>query len=259
MYYLTNLPIWALILLLILCTALSMAGPLLIRRHITLEKLRTNNEVAGFKFAAIGVLYAVLLAFVVVIVWERFSDAEKALATEAGAAATVYRLAGGLSEGSAAALRARLAAYLKSVLEDDWPAMSKGRWSPATSRALTGLYEELVHYRPADMHDADLQEDLLREFDQLTQARRERLVMAESTVPGPVWFVLLLGAVLTIGFTFFFGTHNVIVQSLMTGILAALIFSAILVIIVIDRPFTGAVVVSQEPIRQVLEDFKSAP
>jgi Na+/proline symporter len=83
--------------------------------------------------------------------------------------------------------------------------------------------------------------------------------MAEGTVPNAIWFVLFLGAALTISFTFFFGAHSVIAQSLMTGVLAAIIFSSILVIIAIDRPYTGAVMVSQESIRGVLEDFRTAP
>jgi hypothetical protein len=255
MYFLTTLPLWALILLLILWTALAMAGPVLIRRHVAFEKLRTNNEVAGFKFATIGVLYAVLLAFVVIITWERFHDAERALATEAGAAATIYGLAAGLGNPTAEALHSRVNAYLESILQDEWPAMAAGHESPKTTQALIRLYAELVREHPSDMHDQDLQQELYRELDKLTEARRERLVMAAGTVPGAIWFVLFLGAVLTIAFTFFFGTQNLLTQSLMTGALAALVFSAILVIIAIDRPFTGAVVVSQEPIHTVLESL----
>jgi Protein of unknown function (DUF4239) len=256
MMFFTNLPIWVLFLLLIVLTMVSMSGPLLIRRRVAFQKLRTNNEVAGFKFATIGVLYAVLLAFVVIIVWERFHDAEKALVAEAGAAATIYRLAGGLTDEAAISLRGKLSAYLQSVLDDDWPAMAVGRASPVTNGALNALYQQAVRFRPSDFHDQDLQANLLHELDQLTQSRRERLIMGEGTVPGAIWFVLFLGAALTIAFTFFFATENVVTQSLMTGVLAALIFSAILVIIAIDRPFTGAVVVSREPIRLVLEDFK---
>lgn len=91
MNFLTSRPGWVLILLLFIFTALAMTGPFLVRLRIRLAHLRGNNEVAGFKFAVIGVLYAVLLAFVVIISWERFYDAEKALAREAGASATIYR------------------------------------------------------------------------------------------------------------------------------------------------------------------------
>ena len=115
-FWLTSRPGWVLVLFLFIFTGLSMAGPFLVRRRIRLAHLRGNNEVAGFKFAVIGVLYAVLLAFVVIISWERYHDAEKALVTEAGSAATLYRLAGGLEEPTSAAVRANLSAYLQSVL-----------------------------------------------------------------------------------------------------------------------------------------------
>ena len=257
MHLLTSRPVWVLVLLLFVFTALSMTGPFLVRRRISLQHLRSNNEVAGFKFAVIGVLYAVLLAFVVIITWERFYDAEKALAVEAGSAATIYRLAGGLDEASAAALRANLSAYLQSVLKDDWAAMAVGRSSLATTRVLSDLYDVIVQYRPSDLHGSDLQKDLLSEIDQMTRARRERLVMAEGTVPSAIWFVLFLGAALTISFTFFFGTQSVMAQSLMTGVLAAIIFSSVLVIVAIDRPYTGAIMVSKDSIRAVLEDLQS--
>ncbi|HEY6822801.1 MAG TPA: DUF4239 domain-containing protein, partial [Steroidobacteraceae bacterium] len=259
MYFLTSRPGWVLILLLFVFTAFAMVGPFIVRQRIRLAHLRGNNEVAGFKFAVIGVLYAVLLAFVVIISWERFYDAERALAREAGAAATVFRLCGGLDETTAATIRTNLAAYLRSVLADDWPAMARGRSSAATTRMLSDLYEVLVHYRPADLHDSDLQKDLLTELDDLTRARRERLVMGEGTVPKVIWFVIFLGAALTISFTFFFGTENLIAQSLMTGTLAAIILSAVVVVIALDRPYTGAITVSKEPIRAVLEDFRTAP
>jgi len=256
--WLTSRPGWVLVLFLFLFTGLAMTGPSLVRLRIRLQHLRGNNEVAGFKFAVIGVLYAVLLAFVVVISWERFHDAENALAREAGAAATIYRLAGGLDETSAATLRTNLSAYLNSVLRDDWPAMVRGRSSTVTTQMLSDLYDQVIHYRPTDLHDSNLHADLLSELDQVTRARRERLVMAEGTVHEVIWFVLFLGAGLTISFTFFFGTENLIAQSLMTGILAAIILSAVLVVIALDRPYTGAVTVSMEPIRSILEDMGGA-
>ncbi|HEY7997005.1 MAG TPA: hypothetical protein VIE14_09040, partial [Steroidobacteraceae bacterium] len=79
-HFLASLPLWlAAIFIVVLPTAGAMAGPVLIRRRISLERLTTNNEIAGFKFATVGVIYAVLLAFAVIVVWERFSSAEAAV------------------------------------------------------------------------------------------------------------------------------------------------------------------------------------
>ena len=107
-------------------TVLAMFGPILVRRYVTLEKLEKNNEVAGFKFAVVGVLYAVLLAFAIIVVWERFSDAENNVATEAGAAANIYRLSQGINGQPGIVLRGALTNYLRVVISDGWPA--HGAW-----------------------------------------------------------------------------------------------------------------------------------
>jgi hypothetical protein len=92
-FFLTTLPLWlSAVILIVPTTLLAMAGPVIVRRYVEVDQLRTNNEVAGFKFATVGVLYAVLLAFAVVVVWEKFNQAESEVAKEAGAAATVFRL-----------------------------------------------------------------------------------------------------------------------------------------------------------------------
>ena len=141
MLYLTTQPLWLSALVLVgFSTSLAMAGTVLVRRHIGLARLSTNNEVAGFKFATVGVLYAVLLAFAVIVVWERFNDAEEAVAHEAGGATTIYRLSAGLDEASGRALREHLTAYLKTVVADDWPAMEQGkarRAAPPPRRSTT--------------------------------------------------------------------------------------------------------------------------
>ena len=97
MNFLATQPLWISALILIVpTTLLAMAGPVIVRRCCDYKQLRTNNEVAGFKFATVGVLYAVLLAFAVIVVWEKFNQAESEVAKEAGAAATVFRLIRGI-------------------------------------------------------------------------------------------------------------------------------------------------------------------
>jgi hypothetical protein len=59
-------------------------------------------------------------------------------------------------------------------------------------------------------------------------------------------------------FTFFFGTSNLRVQIMMTGLLAMVIFGELLAIIAIDRPFTGPVKVEPTPLMDVLADFQGS-
>ena len=258
--FLTTQPLWlSAILLPGLMTFVAMLGPVLVRRRLGLQKLSTNNEVAGFKFATVGVLYAVLLAFAVIIVWEKFSDAEADVANEAGAAATIYRLAGGIGADSGTRLSAGVTHYLKAAAELDWPDMEHGHANPVVTQALNDLYANLLSYNPMDRRGTAIFSEILHQLDLVTQARRARLVMAAGIVPGIVWVVLFGGAFLTIGFTFFFGTVNLRAQVLMTGALSLLIFSGLLIIIAIDHPFAGSVKVRPEPLVAVSEDFNESP
>src|ERR1700731_1045644 len=135
-FFLTTLPLWLSALILIVpTTLLAMAGPVIVRRYIKVDQLRTNNEVAGFKFATVGVLYAVLLAFAVIVVWEKFSDSENQVAQEAGAAATIYRLANGIEGAPGTEIRAQMSNYLKTAIAADWPAMERGGGSKKATQA----------------------------------------------------------------------------------------------------------------------------
>jgi hypothetical protein len=258
MALLTAQPLWLTGALLVgVATLIAMAAPVLVRRRVSSERLRINNEVAGFTFATVGVLYAVLLAFAVIIVWEKFSEAEHAAAQEAGAAATLYRLADGIQGDPGAALRDGLTRYVRAAIAEDWAAMARNESSHAVTRALDAAYAALLTFTPGDGRGTALLDEALRQLDHLTEARRTRLVLASGAVPGVLWFVLFGGAVLTIGFTLFFGTENLRVHAAMTGILAFLIFSGLHVIIAIDHPFAGPIRVQPEALSAVLEDFSA--
>ena len=117
-HFLSSLPLWLLIALIVVFpTALAMIAQVLIRRWVGIETLVKNNEIAGFKFATVGVIYAVLLAFSVIVVWEKFNDAQTSVAEEAGATAALFRYADG-KEPEAVALRTALVNYLKAAIDE---------------------------------------------------------------------------------------------------------------------------------------------
>jgi hypothetical protein len=254
--FITKSPLWIQTFwILIVPSVLFLIGPLLVRRYVALESLSTNNEVAGFKFATVGVLYAVLLAFSIIVVWEKFNDAEATVEQEAGTAATIYHLIPGLDPARATATRSALTAYLKSVVTEEWQAMEEGQGSRPTWDALNDIYTAVLSNGPTGKDDPTVKAEIFHQLDILTQARRTRLRAAEGDVPGPLWIVLFGGAVLTLVFTLFFGTRNLGAQTLMTGLLSVLIFSELLIAVALDRPFTGGIRETPDAINHVLRDF----
>ena len=166
----------------------------------------------------------------------------------------MFRLANGMEAEAGASVKAAMSVYLDSAIREDWPAMERGGESAATSMGLDRVYAALLAYEPDGAGDMALLVESLRQADVLTQARRARIVVADGVVPGVVWFVLLLGAFVTIAFTFFFGTANIRAQVWMTGALSLLICSCLLIIVAIDRPFAGIIKLDPDPIVAVLEN-----
>lgn len=256
MFFFTTSPLWLSgLVIVVIPTILAMLGTVLARRIVGLEKLSTNNEVAGFKFATVGVLYAVLLAFAVIVVWENYSKADDEIAGEAGAMATLYRLADAVEGEPGGTLRKAMTAYLDVTINQEWVTMEEGKESPAATRALSAMYSAAFAYKPTDYRGHALLTEILHQLNLVTDGRRERLVKAAGIVPPIVWLVLFGGGAVTIGFTFFFGTQDLRAQTMMTGGLSLLIFSGLLVIVAFDRPYSGAVKVEPGPLILVLDEF----
>ena len=55
----------------------ALAGLELVQRLVPADSRSPHNDVAGFIYAALGVIYAVLMALVVIAVWEEFQTASR--------------------------------------------------------------------------------------------------------------------------------------------------------------------------------------
>jgi Protein of unknown function (DUF4239) len=228
---------------------------LLCRRRWGSDRLALNNEVAGFKFAVVGVFYAVLLAFVVVAVWENYRDTETAVRNEAKALADLHQVSYALSDDAGSKMRKHLVTYLQKVRDAEWQTMAHGLGDKATGDELQHLGQALFGGRTNELRDIALYNHAIDLMTVVHDNRNERLDSSNGTVPTALWLVLLAGALITLGYPSFFGTSNLIAQILMTASLAALVALTGFVALVLDYPFTGDVQISREPFEQSLQEM----
>jgi len=228
---------------------------LLCRSRLGADRLALNNEVAGFKFAVIGVFYAVLLAFVVVAVWENYRDTETAVRNEAKALVDLHQASYALPEEVGDAMRKRLISYTEQVRDLEWPAMAKGLSSGSAANELHNLGETILLAKAEQLKDVALFHHVLDLLTTVNDNRSERLDSSDGTVPNVLWLVLVAGGLITLGYPSFFGTSNITAQILMTAALAALVALTALVAVVLDYPFTGQVRISRAPIEQSLHQM----
>jgi hypothetical protein len=85
--------------------------------------------------------------------------------------------------------------------------------------------------------------------------RGERLDSADGSVPILMWFVLIVGGIITLSYPAFFGATNRWAQTLMTATLAALVALALLLALAMDYPFTGDEKISVQPFDEALDQM----
>jgi ABC-type amino acid transport system permease subunit len=251
-----DVPLWATALLVTVGAAVYSIGLMLVTRTIFgVDRLSRNNEVAGFKFAVVGVFYAVMLAFIVIAVWEDFRKTEAAVRDEAKAIVDLHRVTFALPAAGGADIRKHLTTYTNDVRKYEWPTMAVGEPSDVVVKDLDRLSRAIFDVNPQSWQELALYQDALRLLAVMTDNRTERLDSAGGSMPGVLWFVLIVGGLITLGYPAFFGSTNLVAQILMTAALAELVALAMLLGLAFDYPFTGEVHISAHPFDQALRQM----
>jgi hypothetical protein len=250
-----DLPLWVIGLVITVIAEIYAVGLMLLSRYVYgVSRLSQNNEVAGFKFAVVGVFYAVTLAFVVIAVWEDYRDTQTAVRNEAKAAVDLFRVAEALPE-EGSAIREALVTYVKDVRDDAWRTMAVGERSLVVGEDLRKLNAAVFALAPKDDRETALYHHALVLLSVISDNRNERIDSANGSVPPILWFVLIVGGAITLGYPAFFAATNVVAQILMTASLAALVAMSLLLGLAFDFPFTGDPHISEDPFKDALKQM----
>ncbi|MFP5405949.1 MAG: DUF4239 domain-containing protein, partial [Gammaproteobacteria bacterium] len=193
------------------------AGVVGVRRVVTLETLQKHHEIGVAIFLQIGVMYAVLLAFVVSVVWSQFNEAAKAVDREAAELTTVFHLARGLPDPIHERIQRRILTYAGTVVNDEWQTMNVLRESAVAHAALDELWNTWLDFTPRTAQETALYAESLQRLGNARENRRIRLFQMTLAAPGFLWALLLIVGAMVIGLSYFFGIEYVGSQVVMTA------------------------------------------
>ena len=254
MQFLLNLPVpISFFLIPTVTTALALAGLHFVRKKYSADELRENHEVAGIIFNAFGLFYGVMLAFVVFVTWSGYDDATKNLQMEASEALDIFHSAGGFPEPVRGEIRQGLREYIAAVYNDEIHRMSEGKISLVSGGAHHDLGTLFYQMDAQSIPNRELYAETLHRLNNLAQFRRMRIFAGNDTVPSEIWLVMLVGAIITVAYTHFFGMKNLRAQYFFTATLTVTVTLILFLIYVLDHPFTGASKISVEPLHEVLD------
>ena len=225
----------------ILLSSLAVVVMLWLRRRISGETLRRNHEVAGFVYSVVGAIFAVTVALMVDTVHDEYISSERYAASEAIAASTIYNLADWFPESGGKALQQNLRDYVNAVVGPEWAGMARAvhRPAPEAETALLAVSATLKSIKPDTAAQQAAYNEMLQRYTQLREYRYTRLFGKRYDLPFPIWFSVIFGGLVTIGFTLFFSMQSTRAQALLIFFVSAMIWSNILIISEVQYPFNG--------------------
>ena len=246
--------------LLLLCISMLLAsgGLILVQRLVPIAVRRQHNDVAGFIYAVLGVVYAVLLGLMVVAVWEEWNTALRTVDDEASALAEIFWLADRMPESEGHHIQELARSYARVVVNEEWPLMEQKKSSPKAWDLLDEIRTNLQSFDPSTPAQQVLYEQGFERMRDLADARRDRLLEAKQGLPAILWVVLILGGIVVVSFTYLFGLDSTLVHVLMVAALALIIALVLFTVSALNYPFKGDITIGPEAMEQILGRFESS-
>ena len=119
------------------------------------------------------------------------------------------------------------------------------------------MWKVLMSVKVASPAESTAEDHALSELSSLTEHRRTRLLQSISQLPGVLWFVLIIGGVVTVASSCLFGSENVALHTLQVFAFSLLISMGLVAIADIHRPFQGVVHVSDDAFKRAQENMQN--
>ncbi len=249
-----SLPLWWMAFAIMSCAYITAAAVYwCVTRLATDERARAFKALSPGMLPPLGIIFGLLVGFVSVQVWNDFDRAKVAVANEASALRSAVLLAAALSPADGKSLESLMARYLETNVNDEWRAMAAQRATLMMPPApLLEALHGILKITPADEGQRTAQRAITSALQKALDARRQRIVVSQSTVSAVKWAGLLLQALVTLIAIAMVHSDNRLTCGIALSLFVTGAALSILLIAAYNRPFTGAISISPEILQQVI-------
>jgi len=230
--------------------------------YIVLDSLITDQHqeglatIASSLMTAFGALFAFLTAFVITIEWNQHREVEHTIGTEADASVRLA-WASDAPGVDGAVMRANLATYLRSVLDEEWGTLADGPdGSHATHESMRVLQHQVLEVVAKKKTAAAITRELTKAADAMAVTRADRLNAAGHDLPTPLFLLAFLSGIMLSLNAVAVSLHLERGYSILIGALVVLIAMDLALLVALATPFCGALLVHSRPIARVLLDLE---
>ena len=243
----------SIIILTVVCVGAYLIADLLTRKRIQHDLLTENHAVSGFIYNAVCVVYAVLIAFVVFVIWSKLEVTNSKIEGEANNLLNLYYDASAFPDTTKKDIQGTIREYVKRVTNEEWKALSYGGRDDEAAKLFVKLNRIYMSVNSNMVANPEVISQSMSNMKDLREYRRHRLLSSKQNMPAILWVVLILSAVILVVFTFLFSVRSVWQNNVMT---AFLIFANVLIlylVYVLDNPFVGHDAIKPEAFQPLID------
>jgi hypothetical protein len=233
-------------LIVILSTVAASGASNILRRRLQLEARRRHHDVGNPIFLQLGLLFAVVLAFVYSDVQSGYNAAAEAINGECGALHGAAMLAHSLPDAKGEPLERAILAYTKAVIAIEWPSMAQRQRSSETAENLRAALELAAHLDVTRPSDVAVQSQILALMAEAHARRESRIFQMSLGLPAIMWVVLIINALVLVWFVLLAGVESPAVQIMFAGAFTGGTVSVLVLVRMLDYPFEGALTLSNQ-------------
>jgi len=228
------------------CVGISVAGLILFRKYTDKERLKSSQEAIIAFMNIVAVLYAVLLAFLVIAVWESFDKCQDNVSSEANNLGSLYRNITLLPEPTRSELNKELLAYEDAVINKEFPAMEYGGESKEVKDIIIKIFNTIARYQSLLDKESVVFNGIYKDFNEMLDCRRLRLIASTEEIPSVLWLTLIAGTIAVVFFSYYFHIEHFKTHIIFTIVIGAIIGLTLFLVFVLEHPFQDPWKISPE-------------
>jgi hypothetical protein len=235
---------------------IAVSGSIITRRLVSNARLKMHNDFIGPVFGVMGTIYAVMLAFVVVITWESHDATKQHIDREVSGLVSLFAESECFKEPMRSEVRKAVLDYAEAVVNSEWNGLKTGVSTPFTDTKLYNAMKLYGSYEPATKAEEVCLAKSVDKLSDVIELRRMRQLDSRNGIHPILWLTLIAGGIITVLMSCIFGAESFSLQMITTISLACIIAIVLFTIVELDHPFTGKIGLSPAAFQEIVARLK---
>ena len=254
MSWLQDLPFAGLALTVFAATFLATAAVYIVVMALAVgERGEAFKAISPGMLPPMGLLFGLIIGFLAAQVWSDAGRAQEAVNREASALRSVVILVHAFPGEPETRMDALIRRHIREAADEEWPAMAHQRATLTVIPApLAQGLQLAIGLSPRTEGQKAAQREIVDSLQSALDARRQRIIVSESSVNWVKWTGVILVALLTLVAIAFVHSDNRLTAALAMGIFASAVAVSLMLIAAQERPFSGQFAVRPDVLIEVM-------